>query len=182
MQLFRKGVMFLHKITFLRQLFLPRFKRKFKISVAGNHTKQNTTVLCVAKSCQLVPKVTVLWQGWPAMIAWEKNRHFLTSPLVSSRNDVWGRSADIPNWWRSLPRSGSCSWLAMSRRKFATANQKYYPDLGSEASSVWNFCARFSVRHFTEKTVVTSQNVDSFLRLALWPKGTFNQLKIGGIK
>ena len=25
-----------------------------------------------------------------------------------------------------------------------TSNQKYYPDLGSNASSVWNFCARFS--------------------------------------
>ena len=46
--MFRERVMFLHKITFLRQLFLPRFKRKFKISVAGNHTKQNITVLCVA--------------------------------------------------------------------------------------------------------------------------------------
>ena len=25
-----------------------------------------------------------------------------------------------------------------------TTNQKYYTDLGSNASSVWNFCARFS--------------------------------------
>ena len=25
-----------------------------------------------------------------------------------------------------------------------TTNQKHYPDLGSNASSVWNFCARFS--------------------------------------
>ena len=24
-----------------------------------------------------------------------------------------------------------------------TTNQKHYPDLGSNASSVWNFCARF---------------------------------------
>ena len=33
----------------------------------------------------------------------------------------------------------------MSRGKFASANQKHCPDLGSDASSaVWNFCARFS--------------------------------------
>ena len=25
-----------------------------------------------------------------------------------------------------------------------TTNQKHYPDLGSDSSSVWNFCARFS--------------------------------------
>ena len=28
--------------------------------------------------------------------------------------------------------------------KFASTNQKHYPDLGSDASSVWNFCAPFS--------------------------------------
>ena len=28
--------------------------------------------------------------------------------------------------------------------KFASNNQKHYPDLGSDASSVWNFCACFS--------------------------------------
>ena len=28
--------------------------------------------------------------------------------------------------------------------KFASTNQKYYPDPGSEASSVWNLCACLS--------------------------------------
>ena len=28
--------------------------------------------------------------------------------------------------------------------EFDSTNQKYYPDLGSDGSSVWNFCARFS--------------------------------------
>ena len=28
--------------------------------------------------------------------------------------------------------------------KFDSTNQKHYPDLGSNASSVWIFCARFS--------------------------------------
>ena len=57
--------------------------------------------------------------------------------------------------------------MTLHYRDLGSTSEKYYPDLGSEASSVWNYCARFSVRHFTEKTVVTSQNVDSFLRLAL---------------
>ena len=32
----------------------------------------------------------------------------------------------------------------MLRGKFDSTNQKHYPDLGSDASSVWNFCTRFS--------------------------------------
>ena len=32
----------------------------------------------------------------------------------------------------------------MPRGKLALTNQRYYLDLGSDASSVWNFCARFS--------------------------------------
>ena len=32
--------------------------------------------------------------------AWENSRHLATLPLVSSRNEVWGTSAEIPYWWR----------------------------------------------------------------------------------
>ena len=32
----------------------------------------------------------------------------------------------------------------MAPGKFASANQKHYPDLGSDTSSVWNSCPRFS--------------------------------------
>ena len=42
---------------------------------------------------------------------------------------------------RHYPDLGSASdWL-----KFASTNQKHkqYPDLGSDTSSVWNFCTRF---------------------------------------
>ena len=45
--------------------------------------------------------------------------------------------------------------------KFASTNQKHCPDLGSDASSVWNFCARFSAG----KPVVASRDVGCFLRL-----------------
>ena len=44
----------------------------------------------------------------------------------------------------SLPRSGYCFLLVVPHGKFDSVNQKHYPDLGSDASSVWNFCARFS--------------------------------------
>ena len=44
------------------------------------------------------------------------------------------------------PELGSASdWsYRLGFGKFASTNQKHYPDLGSDASSVWNFCARFS--------------------------------------
>ena len=44
----------------------------------------------------------------------------------------------------SLPRSGYCFWLVESNFPRSTTNQTHYPDLGSDASSVLNFCARFS--------------------------------------
>ena len=52
------------------------------------------------------------------------------------------------------------------RGKFDSTNQKHYSDLGSDASSVWNFCARFLRRHLAGKPVVASPNVGCFLRLA----------------
>ena len=36
----------------------------------------------------------------------------------------------------SLPGSGQCFWLVMLQKKFASTNQKHYPDLGSNVSSV----------------------------------------------
>ena len=49
--------------------------------------------------------------------------------------------------------------------KFALANQKHYPDQGSDVLSVWNFCTRFLRHHFPGKSVVVSQNLGCFLRL-----------------
>ena len=48
--------------------------------------------------------------------------------LVSPPNDVSETSAEIP--YSNFPRG--------------MTNQRHYPDLGSDASSVWNFCACFS--------------------------------------
>ena len=45
-------------------------------------------------------------------------------------------SSEFPYWRRTLSRSG---WYFFFPRD--TTNQKHYPDLGSDTSSVWNFCA-----------------------------------------
>ena len=34
--------------------------------------------------------------------------------------------------------------MVVQRGKFDSTNQKHYPNLSSDASSEWNFCARFS--------------------------------------
>ena len=39
----------------------------------------------------------------------------------------------------SLPRSGWCFWLVEANFRRGTTNQKNYPDLGCDESSVWNF-------------------------------------------
>ena len=55
--------------------------------------------------------------------------------------------------------------LVMSRGKFASTNQKHYPDLGSDTSLAWNFCARSSDVITQRQPLVTSRNVGCFLRL-----------------
>ena len=64
-------------------------------------------------------------------LAWEKNRHFATLPLISTRNDVLTTSPVIPYWW--------CIRITTQ-------------DLGSYTSLVWNFCARFSEKKQNKKT------------------------------
>ena len=55
------------------------------------------------------------------LLSWDNSWHFATPLLVSPRN-VW----ETVCWSKFL------------------ANQKHHPDLGCNASSVWNFCGRFS--------------------------------------
>ena len=47
---------------------------------------------------------------------------------------------------------------------FASANQKQYPDLGSETSSVWDFCRRFPDVISQGNHLVALRNVGYFLR------------------
>ena len=80
-----------------------------------------------------------LEQG-PFSVNWENSLHFAAPLLVSPRNDVWETSAEIPYWWRVNTQIWVVLLIGLS--KFST-NQTHYPDLGSVASSVWNFCACF---------------------------------------
>ena len=75
------------------------------------------------------------------IVAWENSRHFETPSLVSPRNDVWETSAEIPYWWRV---SSQTCVVRLISWKFVPTNQKHYPDLGGDASSVWNFFTRHS--------------------------------------
>ena len=53
----------------------------------------------------------------------------------------------------------------MPRGKFDSTNEKHYPDLGSDASSVWNFLCSFLRRHLAGEPVIASPNVGCFLGL-----------------
>ena len=75
-------------------------------------------------------------------VTWENIRHFATPTLLSPRNDVWETRAEIGHWWRVT----SQIWVALLIgwwSKFP-ANQKHYPDQGSDPSSLCNFLARSS--------------------------------------
>ena len=76
--------------------------------------------------------------------AWENSRYFATPPLVSPRmTSARGTTAEIPYWFHNdvttliwvVPLVG---WNNISRGK---GQSERYPDLDSDASSVWNFCA-----------------------------------------
>ena len=63
----------------------------------------------------------------------------ITCTVTQSHNWVNSEAANV-----SLPKFGQCFWLVVPLEKFASTNQKLYPDRGSDTSSVWNFCSRSS--------------------------------------
>ena len=86
------------------------------------------------QSCSVEMKI------FPFRLAWENSQHFTMPPKVSPWNDVWETSTEIPYWWWITTLDlGSASDFTSSM-----TNQKHYQDLGCDASSVWNFCIRFS--------------------------------------
>ena len=77
-----------------------------------------------------------------------KQLKFWTLPMVSPQTDVWGTSTEIPYWWRFtsqilsvLPISREARVISFNQSR---AQPRPRPDQGSETSSVWNFCTRFS--------------------------------------
>ena len=85
--------------------------------------------------------------------------HWFPREMTSQKRAQKIHTDDVP-----LPRSGWCFWLVLLYGKFTSISQKHYPDLGSDTSSLWNFCAFLSTS-FAGKPVMASQNVGCFLRL-----------------
>ena len=81
---------------------------------------------------------------------------FCTRPLQKFHTD------DV-----SLPRSEKRIWSVMPIRKFSSANQKHYLDLGSDTSSV--FLQSFPELNLAGKSVVVSWKGGCFLRLCFMP-------------
>ena len=70
-------------------------------------------------------------------VAWQRSRRLLTPPLVFPPNDVWETSAEIPCWCRITTQTRVVLRIGW---KFPLINEKHHSDLGSNTSSVWNFC------------------------------------------
>ena len=72
------------------------------------------------------------------IVAWDISR---PHHMVSLRNDVRETSTEIPYWWRDT----SQTWVVrLICWKFVPTNQKHYPDLGGDTSSVRNLCTLLS--------------------------------------
>ena len=77
---------------------------------------------------------------------WENRRHLATPPTISPRKTSEKRAQKFHTDDALLPRSGQCFWLVEANFTSGTTNQKHYPDLGSDASLVWNFCVVVALR------------------------------------
>ena len=71
-------------------------------------------------------------------LTWKNSRHLATVPLVSPPNEVWETSAEIS--WRIITQI----WVVLLIGRAPWDIWFNQPDLSSDGSSVWNFCACFS--------------------------------------
>ena len=96
-----------------------------------------------------------------SLLAWKNSRHFTTLPLVFPPKDVW---EEILYWWRDTTQI----WVVLLINwKFASTNQKHYPDLGSVTSQVLDVCARFSDVISRENQRWCREKTAVFFRLVL---------------
>ena len=124
------------------------FAAEGKSIVYLHETKQSSSIFCWT----LIQSISTT----EILLAWENSRHLATLTMVSPPNDVWETSAEIPYWWRITTQI----WLVLL---IGLA-------LGSDASSVWNFCAHFSdVIWRANQQWVASPHVSCFLRLEFCP-------------
>ena len=95
----------------------------------------------------------VWWEGLSEFVLYQgkegrKTRsdwHLATLPLVSLPNDVWETNADIPYWWRVTTQIWVVLLIGWTQISHAARSIRSTTQIkGSDASSVWNFCARSS--------------------------------------
>ena len=97
-----------------------------------------------------------LRQSW-ILVACENSRHLATPPTVSSRNDVWETSTEIPHWWRVSTQMWVVFLIGRAARKICLNQSEALP-----RSWYWRhvismeFLRFFSRRPFAEKPVVAS--------------------------
>ena len=92
-------------------------------------------------------------EGQSTERVWEKSRGHLAYPYGRSYFTCKLKNVLIPQVSKLIPTI------------FASTHQKLYPDLGSNAPSMLNLCARFSVVIIFARTpLVASRNVGCFLR------------------
>ena len=97
-------------------------------------------------------------------LAWEHSLHLATPKLVSTRNDVWETSAEIPYWRRVTTQI----WVELLIGR--TASKIWFNQSQALPRSVWRvismeFLRSFLTRHLAGKRAVASPNVGFFLRL-----------------
>ena len=76
-----------------------------------------------------------IWHFNGGIIAWENSQWIFQWHLLFPREIT---SEDLEQKFPADDRV-----VVLIGWKFASTNQKHYPDLGSDASSVWNFCTCF---------------------------------------
>ena len=102
--------------------------------------KVSTLVFVRTATCSTRKKCSVM------RVAWENGRRLARSPFELSQNDVR---------------------LVITRENFVSTNQKHYLDLGSDASSVWNFCAGYSDVVLRGYKWLPPENITYFAELML---------------
>ena len=101
-------------------------------------------------------------------VASRNSQQLVMLPLVSLWSNVWGGTAEIPYRWHAMTQIRVVLQVGW---KFASSNQRHYPDLGFDNSICYQYVIFvflwWSIRHhiFVGKSVVALHNAGCFLRL-----------------
>ena len=102
------------------------------------------------------------------MLDRENSPHFAKPTLVSLRKETNARNS-------ILMTIQVCVALLIGWSPRSTTNQRHYPDLSSDGSSVWNFGASFTDVISRGNQCRLSRNVGCFLTLSKCVQNTFEE-------